>query len=323
MRPKVLITGATGFAGSHLVEHLSINTYKLFGTYLLETSLKNIDTTRYPIDLLQVDLTDDKKVTEIIKAIQPDLIFHLAALPSPAESFRKPLETIVNNVSIQINILEAIKEANLLKTRILIVSSADVYGMVSRKGIPIGIPIDEDTPFTPTNSYAVSKITQDFLGLQYSISYGLPIVRVRPFNHIGPRQSPQFVISSFAKQIAEIEKGTKENILHVGNIKAKRDFTDVRDVVRAYSLIVEKGKSGEVYNIGSGVSYKISDILNILLSFSKVKIAIQIDPSLLRPGDTPDFICNNQKIKKTINWEPAIPIEQTLKDTLDYWRNIV
>lgn len=320
MTAKVLITGASGFAGSHLVEYLSVHKkYKLFGTYLLGASLKNIDTTRYPIDLLQVDLTDDKKVTEIIKAIQPDLIFHLAALPSPAESFRKPLETIVNNVSIQINILEAIKEANLLKTRILIVSSADVYGMVSRKSIPI----DEDTPFTPTNSYAVSKITQDFLGLQYSISYGLPIVRVRPFNHIGPRQSPQFVISSFAKQIAEIEKGTKENILHVGNIKAKRDFTDVRDVVRAYSLIIEKGKSAEVYNIGSGVSYKISDILDILLSFSKVKIAIQIDPSLLRPGDTPDFICNNQKIKKTINWEPAIPIEQTLKDTLDYWRNIV
>jgi len=175
----------------------------------------------------------------------------------------------------------------------------------------------------PTNPYAVSKIAQDFLGLQYFLSYGLKIVRVRPFNHIGPRQSPRFVVPSFAKQIAEIEKGKKENILHVGNLSSRRDFTDVRDMVAAYLLSLEKGDLGDVYNIGSGVSRQISKMLDMLLSLSSKKIDVEIDKSLFRPKDDPELVCDKSKFTKQTGWEPKIEIEKTLKDTLDYYRNIV
>ena len=182
--------------------------------------------------------------------------------------------------------------------------------------------MDENTAFRPTNTYAVSKIAQDFLGLQYYISYRLKIIRVRPFNHIGPRQSAGFVVSDFAKKIADIEKGRMDPILRVGNLQAKRDFTDVRDMVRAYNFLIEKGEFGEVYNIGSGVSYSISEILDILLSFSKIKIKVEIDHSLLRPEDAQDRLCDNKKFVELTDWKPSIPIEKSLKDTLDYWRNI-
>ena len=201
----------------------------------------------------------------------------------------------------------------------MVISSADVYGLVSKDDLPI----KEQTNFMPANPYAVSKITQDFLGLQYFLSYKLKIIRARPFNHIGPRQSPHLVVSSFAKAIAEIEKGKREPVFDVGNLSAKRDFVDVRDMVVAYSKILEKGQDGEVYNIGRGASYQIKDILDKMLSFSSAKIEVKKDSDLFRPSDTPDLICDNSKLKKTIDWEPIIPIEKTLKDTLDYWRNII
>jgi GDP-4-dehydro-6-deoxy-D-mannose reductase len=200
-----------------------------------------------------------------------------------------------------------------------VVASAEVYGSVTKEDLPMG----EDTPLNPTNPYAVSKLAQDFLGLQYFLSYGIKTIRVRPFNHVGPRQAPNFVISSFAQKIAEIEKGKREPILPVGNLEAKRDFTDVRDMVKAYSLIMEKGEFGEVYNIGSGRSYKISEILEMLLSFSSVKITVEIDKSLFRPIDDPELVCDSTKINKTTGWKAEIPLEETLKDTLDYWRNII
>lgn len=177
--------------------------------------------------------------------------------------------------------------------------------------------------FKPVNPYAVSKVAQDLLGLQYFLSNKIKTIRVRPFNHIGPRQSPAFVASGFAKKIAEIEKNKKEPILTVGNLDAKRDFTDVRDMVKAYLGVLENGQIGDVYNIGSGKSYQISEILNILLSFSQVKIEVKQDPLLLRPSDVPDIVSDNSKIKKIMDWSPSISIDKTLKDTLDYWRNIV
>jgi GDP-4-dehydro-6-deoxy-D-mannose reductase len=200
-----------------------------------------------------------------------------------------------------------------------VVASAEVYGCVKKEDLPI----DEETPLNPTNPYAVSKLTQDFLGLQYHLSYGLKTLRVRPFNHVGPRQSPNFVVSTFAQKIVEIEKGKREPVLPVGNLQAKRDFTDVRDVVKVYSLLMEKGEFGEVYNIGSGVSYKIAEILEKLLSISKVKITVKVDKSLFRPIDDPDLVCDVTKVTKLTGWRPEIPIEKTLKDTLDYWRNII
>lgn len=320
MKKKVLITGISGFVGSYLAEYLvSEKDYLINGTYLSNSSLQNLKQIEDKLHLAQIDLANEKKTFDLVESLKPDFIFHLAALSSPAYSFEHPKETLINNIAAQISILEAIRKANLKDCRILIVSSADVYGTVAKKDLPI----DEETPFRPTNPYAVSKITQDFLGLQYFLSYNLSIIRVRSFNHIGPRQSVDFVVSSFAKKIAEIEKGKKEPVLSVGNLEVKRDLTDVRDIVKAYKLVVEKGKIGETYNLGSGVSYKIKDILDQLLSFSKAKIKIVNDRSLFRPVDTPELVCDNRKIRQVIDWEPTISIKQTLKETLDYWRNIV
>lgn len=320
MQRKVLITGISGFAGSHLTEYLiSKNNYQISGTYLLDYSLENLFSVKNKISLFKIDLTDASGVLNLIKITKPDLIFHLAALTSPANSLNNPVETITNNVIAQVNLLEAVKKFNLLNTRILITSSADIYGKVSKDDLPI----DEETHFMPINPYSVSKITQDFLGLQYFLSYNLKIIRVRPFNHIGPRQSPSFAVASFAKKIAEIEKGKMKNILRVGNLNTERDFTDVRDMVRAYVSILEKGKFGDVYNIGSGAALKISAVLDKLLTFTTVKMKIEIDPSLFRPADEAILICDNRKVKKVINWSPKIPLDQTLKNTLDYWRGIV
>jgi len=317
---RVLITGITGFAGSYLSQYLlAKKNYAVFGTYLLDKSIGNVDAIRQHLRLFKIDLLRTNESHVIVKKIKPDLVFHLAALPSPANSFKDPQKTLTNNIVAQLNILNAIKTNKFLDTKILIISSADVYGIVGKEHLPI----DESTVLMPLSPYAVSKITQDFLGLQYFLAYKLKIVRVRPFNHIGPRQSPHFVVSSFCQKIAEIEKGYREPILHVGNLEAKRDFTDVRDMVRAYVLALEKGKFGEVYNIGQGVSYKIRDILDKLLILSKAKITVKSDKSLLRPIDNPDLLCNASKFVKISGWKPRINIETTLKDTLDYWRNIV
>ncbi|RJQ36089.1 SDR family oxidoreductase [Candidatus Microgenomates bacterium] len=317
---KAFITGVSGFAGSHLAQHLLENKdYEISGTYLTENSLANVENIKDKIKLFQLDLLESKKVADLVSSIKPDLIFHLAALPSTSDSFNNPSYTFNSNINPEINILQAVKNANLENTRILVVSSAEVYGLVAKEDLPV----DEETPLMPFNPYAVSKIAQDFLGLQYFLSFNLKIIRVRPFNHIGPRQTPGFVVSSFAKKIAEIEKGKLEPVLKVGNLEPKRDFTDVRDMVCAYDLILEKGKEGDCYNIGSGISYQISDILDKMLSFAKVKIKVENDPSLFRPSDTPELLCDNKKIKEITNWTPKIPIDITLKETLDYWRKIV
>ena len=317
---KALITGITGFAGSYLAECLlSTRKYHVSGTYLLAESLGNVGTIRDKLNLIKADLSSEKKVFDIVKETSPQIIFHLAALASPAGSFNNPTETLTNNISLQVNILEAVRKNNLLDTKILVVSSADIYGRVVKEDLPI----DEQTPLMPTSPYSVSKIAQDFLGLFYFLSYKLKVVRVRPFNHIGPKQAPHFVVSSFAKQIAEIEKGKREPVLHVGNLDAKRDFTNVKDIVSAYILAIEKGKDGEVYNIGSGISYKISDILSKLIHMSSATIKIEKDEALLRPSDNLELVCDSSKFTKLTGWKPQISITTTLKDTLDYWRKII
>lgn len=316
MSKKILITGVSGFAGSYLAHELvKSEDNEVFGTYLFEKSKEALSDISFKINLVNLDLMDFKSVTNTIEKIRPDQIYHLAALTSPTQSFKDPSVVMVNNISSELNLLEAIKNAQL-KTRIMIVSSAEVYGKVDSKDLPI----DEDTPLQPANPYAVSKLTQDFMGLQYHIAYGLDIVRVRPFNHIGPGQTEHFATSAFSKKIAEIEKGIREPILTVGNLDAKRDFTNVKDMIRAYILLMEKGKSGDVYNIGSGVSYKMSEILNTLLSFSSSKIKIEIDKNLLRPSDNPELLCDNRKFVNLTGWKPEIDIETTLKEILEYWR---
>ncbi|KKQ75116.1 MAG: NAD-dependent epimerase/dehydratase [Candidatus Woesebacteria bacterium GW2011_GWB1_38_5b] len=312
---KALITGISGFAGSYLSENLVSSGYQVSGSYLTDDSLKNLPN-KDKVSLHKVNLLDEGAVEELLGKEKPEYIFHLAALTSPKNSFDDPKNTFVNNVSAQINLLESVCKNKLTDSRILIVSSAEVYGLVPKDDLPI----DEDTKFNPANPYAVSKLAQDFLGLQYFHSYKLNIVRVRPFNHVGPRQSPDFVVSALAKRIAEIEKG-RENVMKVGNLTSKRDFTDVSDMVEAYRLALEKGEAGQVYNLGSGKSFEISEILDKLLSFSKVKIKTEEDQSLMRPSDNPDLVCDARKFEKLTGWKAQIPIEKTLENTLNYWRN--
>jgi GDP-4-dehydro-6-deoxy-D-mannose reductase len=314
---KALITGITGFAGSHLAEFLvAQQEYTISGTYNTSKTHKNLQKIQDCLDLHQVDLTDYDGVKKVLQIVTPDVIFHLAAFPSPAESFKNPSAFLTNNISAELNILQATKELGFMETKILIVSSSEMYGAV----LPENLPINEDTPLRPVSPYGVSKITQDYLGLQYFMAYHMPIIRVRPFGHIGPRLSAEFAVSAFSKKIAEIEKGIREPVLHVGNLESRRDLTDVRDMVKAYALLVERGEVGEVYNAGRGESFQMKDILTQLLSLSLMTIEVKEDPDLLRPNDIPELTCDNTKIGSVTGWKAEIPLEKSLEDTLNYWR---
>lgn len=322
---KILVTGATGFAGSFLIEHLLSTIEKdqensrIFGTYVSDTFPPYVEFFKDKISLHKLDLTDFAAVKKTIADIAPDQIYHLAAFPSPAASFKDPGAFMHNNINAQLYILESLREHNFFQTRVVVISSSEVYGHVDATELPM----TEKTSLNPVSPYGVSKIAQDFLGLQYFNAYQMPIIRLRPFGHIGPRLSDQFAASIFAKKVAEIEKGKREPILTVGNLNTRRDLTDVRDIVKAYTLLMEKGKPGDVYNIGSGVSHKIGDVLEILLSFSETKIQIQEDEALKRPNDIAELRCDYTKMHTLTGWEPQIKLEQSLKDMLEYWREIV
>ena len=316
---KIFITGISGFVGNYLARKLlEQQGIQISGTYFSESSKKALEDVADRVKLFPLDLMDKAATEKLVREINPDEIYHLAAMAASSKSFDNPKEVIENNIISQLNLLESVRGAKI-NPKIMIISSAEVYGKVD----PSNLPIDEDTPMFPTNPYAVSKITQDYMALQYFISYKLNILRVRPFNHIGPGQSDQFATAAFAKKIAEIEKGKRDPVLNVGSLESKKDFTDVQDMVWAYILLMEKGQLGDVYNIGSGKSYKMSEVLEMLLSLSKVKITVETDPALLRPSDNPELICNNSKMQKLTGWMPTIPLENTLLNTLEYWRKTV
>lgn len=320
MNKKILITGITGFAGSHLADSLlKADKYEISGTHLSDRNLNNINHIKESVTLFQVDLLNLEKVKEVFSIVRPDIIFHLAASTSVADSFKNPSAVLTNNITSQVNILEAAIATKLQLQKILIISSSHVYGNVGLHTLPI----DEKVDFRPDNPYSVSKIAQDYLGLSYYLAYKLPIVRLRPFNHIGPRLSPKISISYFAKSIALIEKGLQIPILKVGNLEAKRDFTDVRDMVQAYILAADKCLSGEAYNIGSNKTFSIKQMLDKLLSKAKNEIEIQTDKSLLRPSDIPELRADPTKFQKITDWKPQIDIDQTISDLLDYWREVV
>jgi len=268
--------------------------------------------------LYQVDLADSRAVAKLIDEVRPDLIAHLAAQADVYKSWTNPAETIVNNIVGELNILQGVI-ATGTNPVILIPGSNEEYGFAR----PEELPVRESNPLRPINPYGVSKVAQDMLAYQYFASHKLRCIRVRPFNHIGPRQSAGFVVSAFAKQIAQIEAGLQEPVVRVGNLAAKRDFTDVRDVVRAYHLLLLHGEPGEVYNLGSGRSVPIASILAMLIALAKVPIATEVDPERLRPLDLPETLCDYTKLHERTGWEPQIPIEQTLADTLNYWREVI
>jgi GDP-4-dehydro-6-deoxy-D-mannose reductase len=316
---RILITGITGFVGKHLATYLhSKKSYEIIGTYHSEGSLQALEEIKNNITVKQIDLQDKEATESLILEEKPDYIVHLAAQASAAKSFSDPVGTITNNITSEFSILDAIRKYSL-KTRVLIISTGDIYGIIKSSDIPV----DEETPLRPGTPYAVSKIAQDYLSLQYHLAYKVNVVRMRPYNHVGPGQKEGYVISDFAKQIAEIEAGKKEPILSVGNLNAGRDFTDVRDVVKAYELALQKGESGEVYNIGSGKSRKIADVLEQMLSLSSKKIEVKVDQTKFRPIDVPEIVCDYQKFHKLTGWKPEILFEETLENILDYWRKIV
>ncbi|MCJ7643674.1 MAG: GDP-mannose 4,6-dehydratase [Candidatus Aminicenantes bacterium] len=317
---RVLITGITGFAGSHLAEYILANhsDVSVFGIVRWRSRMDNILQIQDKIELVEADLKDMVSLKAVLADVKPDRIFHLAAQSFVPTSWKCPAETFAINAIGEINLFESILALNQ-KPKIQIAGSSEEYGQVFSNEIPM----KETNPLRPLSPYAVSKIAQDMLAFQYQKSYGVRAVRTRGFNHTGPRRGDVFVTSSFARQIAEIEKKKRPPVIHVGNLEAKRDFTDVRDMVRAYWLSLEKGVEGEVYNIGSGQAYSMQEVLDLLMSLSRSKMEVKVDPARLRPSDVPVLLSDSSKFRALTGWRPMIPFKQTILDLLNYWRERV
>lgn len=319
---KVFITGITGFVGSHLADYISANypKVKIVGFLRWRSPKDNIKHVSDKIHLEYGDLVDFPSVKTAINKHWPDVIFHLAAQSYVDFSFWAPIKTLEDNIIGTCNLLEAVKELKLFSKYdpiIHICSSSEVYGQVTKKEVPI----KETNPFRPASPYAVSKVGEDMLALQYWLSWGIKTIRTRMFTHTGPRRGEVFALSNFAKQVAAIEAGLQKPVLKVGNLKSVRTWMDVRDAVKAYWLLVNKCKPGEVYNIGGAETMTIGQMLNMLLKLSARKdIKVAVDPARLRPSDVTLQIPSVNKFKKVTNWKPKIKFKDTVKDTLDYWR---
>jgi GDP-4-dehydro-6-deoxy-D-mannose reductase len=264
----------------------------------------------------QVDLLDRARVETLVHQVQPQWVFHLAALSSPAASWDDPAGTIATNAGLEANLLTALVKLDPMP-RVVVVGSGDEYGRPAGRARRL----DEATPLRPLTPYGVSKVTQDLLALQYHLSHDLPAIRMRPFNHAGPRQAPHFAIASFAQQIARIELGKQPPILKVGNLQARRDFTDVRDIVRAYLLAAEKGKPGDVYNVGSGTAPRLREVVDLLMGMTRVKIKLEVDPERTRTAEADVYLCDAGRFQRLTGWRPQIRLQRMLRDTLDYWRH--
>jgi GDP-4-dehydro-6-deoxy-D-mannose reductase len=313
---KVLITGIAGFVGSHLAELLVKKGDEVLGTRLPGESLENIQKIGPSLKLHDCDITQLNQLTRVIQDTNPDQIYHLAAFSSVRESFSRPLETFDINIRGTLYLLEILRKLDK-SAKLLVVGSSDVYGKVS----PEQTPIAEHNSLLPISPYGMSKAVCDLLAYRYFESYGVQVIRARAFNHTGPRQGTGFVVPDFASQIAQIEAGTSDRPVKVGNLSSKRDITDVRDVVRAYASLMAQGQAGEAYNICSQQAYIMQDVLDALRRLSSREIALEVDTELYRPVEIPVLMGDNSKIRKATGWEPEIPLERTLKDTLDYWRD--
>jgi GDP-4-dehydro-6-deoxy-D-mannose reductase len=312
-----LITGITGFAGGHLAAYLlGQGDVEIYGVAYDEGY--GLGHLGRPVPLVIADLRDPQVVEDVLLDVEPDHIYHLAAQAYVPTSWQDPWGTFENNVRPELNMFQVMVRERLA-ARLLVVASNEVYGVVS----PDRLPVDENTLLEPNNPYGVSKVAQDLLARQYFLSHGVDVIRARAFNHLGPRQSPQFVAANFARQIAESEAGLREPVVRVGNLEAQRDFTDVVDVVRAYALLMEKGQSGEAYNIGSGQPRSVQSLLDTLLKMSSVEIRVEQDPTRMRPADVPIIYGDITKLRADTGWEPTVPFEESLRRVLAYWREVV
>jgi GDP-4-dehydro-6-deoxy-D-mannose reductase len=316
---RVFVTGATGFVGSHLIDFLRRQTRAhVFGAKRRGNHTARTQTTDI-VEWVETEITDAQNVLAAVKSVKPTHVFHLAAQSFVPTSWSAPQETFTTNAIGTINLLEAVKVLEL-DTKIHIAGTSEEYGSVK----PEELPIREETPLRPLSPYAVSKVAADLSGQQYHRSYGLQVVITRAFNHTGPGRDEVFAESNFSKQIALIEKGLQEPVIRVGNLDSARDFSDVRDIVRAYWLALEKGEPGNVYNIASGKVTRLGDLLELLLSRAKLKgIRIKQDPQRLRPSDVPAPQGDCSKFRRLTGWSPKIPLERTLEDLLDFWRSKV
>jgi GDP-4-dehydro-6-deoxy-D-mannose reductase len=319
MAKKVaLITGIAGFVGSHMAELLLKEGYEVYGLTRPRSKMDHIEGIINQLHLVDADLLDSHSLYTTISKIKPDVIYHLAAQSFVPTSWVSPSVTLDVNIVGSANLFESVRQAGIDPV-IQIACSSEEYGLVHEDELPIR----ETNPLRPLSPYAVSKLAMDYLGYQYHQSYGVKIIRTRGFNHTGPRRGDTFAESNFAKQVAMIEKGKQEPIIHVGNLDARRDYTDVRDMVRGYLVAVEKCDPGEVYNICTGHAEKIGDVLDMFIALAKVKVTIQEDPERMRPSDVPVLIGDNTRFVEKTGWKPEISFEKTMSDLLTYWRERV
>ena len=308
---KALVVGGGGFVGPYLVKHLKEE--QGMEVYVTKTEKETLDmdcSGIYNLDILELS-----QVAELLNKIRPDYVFHLAAQSSVAYSWKNPGLTIDVNIKGCVNLLDGIRQLDY-KPRVLLIGSGEEYGHIKDGECPIV----EDNVLRPGNIYAATKSCQNMLGKIYSDAYDMDVMMVRAFNHIGPNQTPVFVVADFCKQVADIENGQAEPVIYVGNLSARRDFTDVRDVVRAYAMLVKDGKRGETYNVGRGHAVAIQEILERIVALSDKDIEVRVDESKLRPVDVPIIEPDITKIRETVGWEPEIELETTLNETLEYWR---
>lgn len=303
---KALITGSLGFVGKYLRAELAQNGYEVVGLDV-----------RPGEGTLQADLLDAEQVEQVIDMQRPDAIFHLAAQADVGKSWKAPRLTMELNIVASVNLLEAVRQANPNGIRLVIVGSSDQYGNLGAAGASV----NEDMELKPQTPYAISKRAQEELAKLYARSYGMNICMTRSFNHGGAGQRPGFMIPDFASGIVKVERGEAE-ALSVGNLSSRRDFTHVKDVVRAYRLIAEKGRSGEVYNVGSGVTWSAQEVLDMLRGMAKREIPVRQDPTRMRPSDTPVICCDHGKLTRDTGWTPRLGMEQIVADTLEYYRSI-
>lgn len=313
---QILITGGTGFAGSHLAEHLLKTEPE--ATIHLTTLRKGAEPLPSELEaavIHELDLANLEQTKALFSEVRPTEIYHLAAMAEVGSSFEQAAKVTSVNMQLQLSVLTAVQTI-VPDARILIIGSALEYGKVETSELPI----TEDQPFRPLNPYAVSKVAQDLLAYAYAESYGLQILRVRPFNHTGERQTTAFAIPAFTEQVVKVERG-EQPALRVGNLAAIRDILDVKDVVRAYTTVMQHGVVGEVYNIGSGVGVSMQTIVDELLQLASVEVPIEVDESRLRPADIPELRADITKIT-ALGWKPEISLSDTVQRIIEFWRSI-